>query len=232
PLGTFAAAFSILLLAAVAIAITAAELYAVGAHRTLVPYFRISGPLLERLRLRLWRLKARLRRPGRNEIDGRLEIRLLRRIGGWGKSLGERGEAVRHAREIVIVLEFLLLVGGAAIAAVLLLLRGDQPEIMFGVLQQILRHNNVAGRLGVTRELEIFLGDMLRRAADFHIGSVRLEGARQRIRSLTPRTSAQSFVLSWSHRLSPMILIQARSPAFFLRLRLLSAGLQQGSING
>jgi len=54
-----------------------------------------------------------------------------------------------------------------------LLLRGrDQPEIMFGVLKVIFRRDRIAGGLRVTRELKIFVGDMIGGAADLHVRPV------------------------------------------------------------
>ena len=55
-----------------------------------------------------------------------------------------------------------------------LLLRGrDQAEIMLGVLVVVLRRHRIARRLRIARELNVFLGNMRRCAADFDVGSVR-----------------------------------------------------------
>ena len=40
---------------------------------------------------------------------------------------------------------------------------------MLGVLEIVLRHHNIAGRLRVTRQLQVFLGDMLGGAADLDV---------------------------------------------------------------
>ena len=43
---------------------------------------------------------------------------------------------------------------------------------MLGVLEIIFRRDRIAGGLGVTRELEIFLRDVIGRSADLHVGAV------------------------------------------------------------
>jgi hypothetical protein len=54
----------------------------------------------------------------------------------------------------------------------LLLSRGDQPEIMLGVLVLIFRGDGVAGRQGIAGELDVFFRDVRGRSADFHVGTV------------------------------------------------------------
>ena len=49
--------------------------------------------------------------------------------------------------------------------AELLVRRCDQPEIMFGVLEIVFGRDRIAGGLGVTRKLEIFLRDVIGRSA-------------------------------------------------------------------
>lgn len=51
---------------------------------------------------------------------------------------------------------------------------GDDPEIVFGVLEIVFRADRIAGRLGVTGELHVFLGDMRGGPADFDIRTVAL----------------------------------------------------------
>src|SRR5262245_46267127 len=63
----------------------------------------------------------------------------------------------------------------------LLLRCGDQAEIMLGVLVVILRRHRIARRLRIARELNVFLGDMRRCAADFDIRSVRFVDPGERI---------------------------------------------------
>jgi hypothetical protein len=72
----------------------------------------------------------------------------------------------------------------AAILSVHLLLRGrDDAQIMLGELEITLGRDRVAAALRVTGELQIAICDVLGRTADLHIGSVRLVGARQRVRA-------------------------------------------------
>jgi len=48
---------------------------------------------------------------------------------------------------------------------------GDQPEIMFGVLEITLRHHGIARGLRIACQLEIFFTYVLRSTANLHIGS-------------------------------------------------------------
>src|SRR6185437_10543868 len=57
----------------------------------------------------------------------------------------------------------------------LLLRRRDQPEIMLGVLIVVLGRDRIARGARITRELQIFLGDVRGRAADLDVGTVRFE---------------------------------------------------------
>jgi hypothetical protein len=54
----------------------------------------------------------------------------------------------------------------------LLLRRGDQTEIMFGMLVVVLGGYRITGSLCVARELDIFFRDVRSSAADFDIGTV------------------------------------------------------------
>jgi len=54
----------------------------------------------------------------------------------------------------------------------LFLRRGDQAEIMLGVLKVIFRCHRVARSLGVACQLHVFVGDVVRGPADFHVGTV------------------------------------------------------------
>jgi hypothetical protein len=65
--------------------------------------------------------------------------------------------------------------------AELLVRHRNQPEIMFRVLEIIFRRDGIAGRLGVARKLEIFLGDVVGRAAYLHIRAVGFINPRQGI---------------------------------------------------
>jgi hypothetical protein len=72
---------------------------------------------------------------------------------------------------------------------------------MFRVLQIILRRNRVSPCMSVSRELEILFRDMMRVAAYFDVGAVRLVGSRKRIRAtpIVRRPAAHPLVLTWSH---------------------------------
>src|SRR5690606_38442952 len=104
-----------------------------------------------------------------------------------------------------------LAVGVAEIAAVLLvalvvgaedrlrlrhlgLRRRHQAVVVLGMLQVVLAGHAVAGRLGVTGKLDVFLGDMQRRAADLHVRAVAFVGAGERVRALAV-TSTHTLVL-------------------------------------
>ncbi len=88
---------------------------------------------------------------------------------------------------------------------------------MFGVLKIVLGHHAVAGALGVTGKLRVFLGNMLGSTANFYVGAGAVIGPGQRIAALaveivvivistaaivivitTPSTAL--VLLSWPHR--------------------------------
>jgi hypothetical protein len=63
-----------------------------------------------------------------------------------------------------------------------LFLRGrDEPEIMLGMLEIILRRNVIAGRLRITSKLEIFLRNVIGGPANLHIRAVRFVNPCERI---------------------------------------------------
>lgn len=82
---------------------------------------------------------------------------------------------------------------------------------MFGVLEVAFGHHDIAGHLRIAPKLKIFVGDGLRRAAYFHIGSIALEDAIERIAAAsaaaasataivtTIAAAAALVVLTWSH---------------------------------
>src|SRR5580698_7381892 len=84
---------------------------------------------------------------------------------------------VRKALVLVAILRDHLGIGPGLrlILAELLLSRGNQTEVMLGVLVVIFRSDRVAGGSRIARELDIFLGDVRRRSADFDIRSVGFE---------------------------------------------------------
>jgi hypothetical protein len=90
-----------------------------------------------------------------------------------------RGETVRQRAEIAIVFQVVGILSGRPLLTTALrerlrgLRRGNKPEVMLGVLQIILRRYRISARVGVSRELEIFLRDVMRVPADFDIRSIR-----------------------------------------------------------
>ena len=66
----------------------------------------------------------------------------------------------------------------------LLAIGHDDADVVLGVLQIVLGEHRVAGRLRIASERQIFLGDMRRRAPDFHIRAIGFETARKRILAL------------------------------------------------
>ena len=90
---------------------------------------------------------------------------------------------------------------------------GDKSEVMFGVLQIILRRDRISARVSVSRELEIFLRDMMRVAAYFDVRPIRFIGSRQRIgpTPIVRRPAAHPLVLTWSHFDFPISIRLAQS---------------------
>src|SRR6202011_3774232 len=62
----------------------------------------------------------------------------------------------------------------------------------------VLRRHRVARGLGVTRQLHVFLGDVVRSPADFHVGTVGFVSPRERILALAV-SPPHAFVLTVSH---------------------------------
>ena len=81
---------------------------------------------------------------------------------------------VRTVRRIATKLARLLLIERGLGLAKLLLRRGDQAEIMLGVLIVVFGRNRVAGTLRIAGQLEIFFGNVRRRSPDFHVRSIGL----------------------------------------------------------
>ncbi len=77
----------------------------------------------------------------------------------------------------------------------LLAIRHDDPVIMLGVLQIVLRQNSIARRLRITCERLIFLGDMGGCSADLHIGTVGFKTTRKWILSLAARVDRRTAVV-------------------------------------
>ena len=134
----------------------------------------LIGPVVARHEwLRIWR-------------DVRLRLARAERL-----VAGERLSVVVAVLEIILVARLELLIVSAPalrprlkvwiLLAELLVRDRDQPEVMFGMLKVIFRRNRIAGRLSVTCKLEIFLRHVTGRAANLHIGAVRLIDPCQRV---------------------------------------------------
>jgi len=140
-------------------------------------------------------------------LSRREELGIARQV-GLRVTGAERHLVVRFLRAadiIVAVVAEVIAHVGAAIGAEerrglpeLLLGGGDQAQIMLGVLVVILRRHRVARRLRIARELDIFLGDMRRCAADFDVGSVRLVDPGEGIVALAV-SPPHTLVLTVSH---------------------------------
>jgi hypothetical protein len=169
-----------------------------------------------------WPLEIGLRRVRRQV---RLRLKPLLRLLIGALSLRRRGETIRQRAEIAVVLHVVALAfaRGPRLTALGERLRGlrrcNKAKVMLGVLQIVLRRDRVAAGVGVPRELEIFLRDMMRVAAYFDVRSIRFIGSRQRIRAspIVRGPSAHPFILTWSHfvfptsiRLSPQLCDQFR----------------------
>ena len=91
-----------------------------------------------------------------------------------------RGETIGQATEIVAIVQVFwsgVSCGPnvARLARELVNLRGrHQPEIVFGVLEIVLRGDGVARCVGVARQLKVSFGDMQRRAANSDVGPARI----------------------------------------------------------
>jgi hypothetical protein len=103
----------------------------------------------------------------------RLRLKPLLRL-----ALRGRGESIRQRAEIAIVFHVVALAFSrrSRLAALCERLRGlrgsDKSKVMLRVLQIILRRDRISPRVGVSRKLEVFLGDMMRVPAYFDIRSI------------------------------------------------------------
>jgi hypothetical protein len=93
----------------------------------------------------------------------------------------------------------LLLVVVRVLLTELFLRRGDQAEVVLGVLIIILGSHRVARPLRVTCKLNVFFRDMRSGAADFNVGTVRLVNAREGILTFAVVASPPHALLTISH---------------------------------
>jgi len=73
----------------------------------------------------------------------------------------------------------------AALLQHLLAIGQDDPIVVLGMLEIILRQHRISGRLSVACQLDVLLSHVGRGATHLYVGTVRLEAARQRILMLT-----------------------------------------------
>jgi hypothetical protein len=147
-----------------------------------------------------------------------LRLKALLRLLVSVLSLGRRSEAIRQPAEIAVVFQVVISLSRRSLLTALCERLGglggcNKPEVMFGMLQIILRRDRISSCMSVSRELEVFLGDMMRIAAYFDIRSIRFVGPRQRIGSapIVRRPTAHPFVLTWSHFNFPTSIRLSRS---------------------
>ena len=143
-----------------------------------------SGVLRPRLKMLL--LLMLLRLVVLRLIVLRLIVVLFARIIGLRLARGERFAADMRLLAIALIVALigaarlttgLLLVIGLTLPE-LLLRRGDETEIVLGVLVIIFRCNRIAGALRVTSELKILFGDVGCGSANFYVGSIGLVHSR------------------------------------------------------
>jgi len=95
---------------------------------------------------------------------------------GRGKTVGQRAEIA-----VLVHIVALGFPGRARLTALCERLRrlrcGNKSKVMLGVLQIILGRDRISPRMGVSRELEVFLRYMMRVAPDFDVRSIRFVGS-------------------------------------------------------
>ena len=116
-----------------------------------------------------------------------LRLMLIARIKGLRFARRERLAADGRLVAVAIVVAVIGKIGALIAAALLvewlaltklLLRRGDQAEVMFGMLIIVFRCDRVPGTLRIAGKLEIFFRDVRRRSPNFHVRSVGLVHAR------------------------------------------------------
>ena len=140
---------------------------------------------------------------------GRLALHIGLRRERSGIAFGGRSEAVGDAAEVFVVLDLDRLPFARRPAALGVRLGGlgggDEAEIVLGVLQVVLGRDRIAAGVGVARELQVLLGDVVGVAADLHVGPVRFIRTGQRIGPAPivggPVAAHPLIVLTRSHRM-------------------------------
>ena len=122
---------------------------------------------------------------GLRPVAGRDEILVLRAIGLLVLDIIAAEWPPDTARRSVLLSEALC--------------RRDDAQIMLGVLVIVLGHHRVAGRLGIARQLQILLGDMLGIAADLDVRPIAFEHPVNRTTLATAAAARSVLVLTLSH---------------------------------
>ena len=141
----------------------------------------------------------------------RLQIGLLThaRLDGSAEGIAIHDRAFKLVISVITLIRVDNAANRLLLGLILLLLGGsDQAQIVFCMLEIILRCHRVAGRMGIASKLGVFFSDMSRSTPDLYVRPVRLKRTRQRI-GATPIIAAapHTLVLSWSHQnaLAPVV---------------------------
>jgi hypothetical protein len=117
-----------------------------------------------------------------------------------------RGETIGQRVKVAIIVHAVLVLSSRPLLTALRqslrsVSRGNETEVVFGVLQVILGCDRISACVGVSRKLEVFFRYVMRIAAYFDVRPVRFIGSRQRIgaSSIVRRPAAHPLVLTWSH---------------------------------
>ncbi len=180
------------------------------AHRPVLTLLVAAARVAALLRLTLAFDEGRLRAgAGRGRLALHIGLRRERR----GVAFGGRSEAVGDtAAEVLVVLDLdrlpfarrptALGVGLGGLGG------GDEAEIVLGVLQVVLGRDRIAAGVGIARELQVLLGDVVGVAADLHVGPVRFIRTGQRI-GAPP-------IVGGAVAAHPLIVVLTRSHRMFL----------------
>jgi hypothetical protein len=138
--------------------------------------------------------------------DVRLRLKSLLRLLVSVLPLRRRGETIGQRVKVAVIVHTLIVFSGWPLLTALRqrlrsVRRGDETEVMFGVLQIILGCDRISTCMSVSCKLEVFFSDVMRIAAYFDVWPVRFIGSRQRIgpSSIVRRPAAHPLVLTWSH---------------------------------
>src|SRR5690606_17294177 len=181
---------------------------------------RLGGRLATLGRIGLGRAALAAGRLGRGLFGlHHLALGVIALVGALGLALVARlvaGE-LRALQGLIVIALVVALVAVVAESAVLALLdllglgRGNDAEIMLGVLEVVFGHHPVAGRRGVAGELDVFFRDMGGIAAHPDVRIVAFVVARERIAATTPVVIVVATVVArtllvvllvWSHLLA------------------------------